>query len=110
MRATPDLAADANPYSGVSVYSYIAGSASNTGWSIYGGTSAATPIVAAITNATATFRPSSFGELLNLYGSAGAAGFRPILRGICGPGGSYDPTAIWNACVGLGSPQRPPPF
>ncbi len=110
MRATPDLAADANPYSGVYVYSYIVNDPANTGWVIYGGTSAATPIVAAIANATDTFRPSSFGELINLYAAAGGAGFRPILRGICGPGGSYDPTAIWNPCVGLGSPQRPPPF
>ena len=110
MRATPDLAADANPYSGVYIYSYIVNDPANTGWLIYGGTSAATPIVAAIANATDTFRPSSFGELINLYAAAGAPGFRPILRGICGPGGSYDPTAIWNPCVGLGSPQRPPPF
>ena len=110
MRATPDIAADANPYSGVYIYSEIINDPANTGWLVYGGTSAATPIVAAIANATDTFRPSSFGELINLYAAAGAPGFRPILRGICGPGGSYDPTAIWNPCVGLGSPQRPPPF
>ncbi len=110
MRATPDLAADANPNSGVYIYTYIINDPANTGWVIYGGTSAATPIVAAIANASDTFRPSSFGQLINLYAAAGAAGFRPILRGICGPGGSYDPTAIWNPCVGLGVPQRPPPF
>ena len=110
MRATPDLAADANPYSGVYIYSDLINDPANTGWLIYGGTSAATPIVAAIANATDTFRPSSFGELVHLYAAAGTTGFRPILRGICGPGGSYDPTAIWNPCVGLGSPERPPPF
>lgn len=110
MRATPDIAAIANPSSPVNVYSYIPGSTSNTGWLLFGGTSVASPLVAAIANATATFRPSSFGQLLNLYGNAGAQGFRSITRGICGPGGSYDPTLIWNACVGLGSPQRPPPF
>ena len=87
MRATPDLAADANPYSGAYIYSDIINDPANTGWLIYGGTSAATPIVAAIANATDTFRPSSFGQLINLYAAAGAPGFRPILRGICGPGG-----------------------
>ncbi len=110
MRATPDLAADANPYSGVYIYSFIVNDPVNTGWAVYGGTSAATPIVAAIANASGTFRPSSFGQLINLYTAAGGGGFRPILRGVCGPGGNYDPTAVWNPCVGLGSPQRPPPF
>ena len=110
MRATPDISAVANPYSGVYIYSFIVNDPANTGWVVYGGTSAATPIVAAIANATDTFRPSSFGQLINLYAGAGAGGFRPIVRGVCGPGGVYDPTAIWNPCVGLGSPQRPSPF
>ena len=110
MRATPDIAAVGNPQSPVNVYSYIPGSSSNTGWLLFGGTSVAAPLVAAITNATGTFRPSSFGELLNLYGGVGGPGFRPIIRGICGPGGGYDPTPNWNPCVGLGSPQRPAPF
>jgi len=46
MRATPDLALDADPNSGVSVYDSIAYDG-GSGWWTVGGTSAATPMVAA---------------------------------------------------------------
>ncbi len=116
-RAIPDVAADANPYSGVNVYSSIPGSSLSTGWLVYGGTSAATPIVAALVNAAGTFRASSANQLGVFYAKHGSPAFRSILRGTCGPGASYDPTRPWNPCVGLGSfaagvsfPDRPNPF
>ena len=46
MRATPDLALDANPSSGVSVYDSVT-YGGQSGWFTVGGTSAATPMVAA---------------------------------------------------------------
>jgi hypothetical protein len=46
MRATPDLALDANPSSGVSVYDSMSYEGAS-GWWTVGGTSAATPMVAA---------------------------------------------------------------
>lgn len=116
-RATPDLAADGNPQSGVNVYSSIPGSTASTGWLVVGGTSASTPIVAALVNAAGTFQASSASELQSLYARAGTRSFRTVTRGTCGPDASYDATLPWSACVGLGSPEagagvpaKPNPF
>lgn len=110
MRATPDIAAVANPYTGVLVFDFIPGSSSATGWMVVGGTSVAAPLSAGLANASALFRGSSAEELSNLYAQAGGGSFRIVTKGLCGPGASYSPTVPWSPCTGLGSPALPPPF
>ena len=109
-RATPDLAAIGNPYTGVLVYNSLPADGYPAGWQVYGGTSVAAPIVAALTNASGIFQPSSAAELTQLYANAGSNKFRPIQVGTCGPGKGYSATLPWSPCVGLGSPARPQPF
>jgi hypothetical protein len=47
-RAVADVSADGDPYTGVDVYDSTATAAGNKGWAIVGGTSVASPIVAAV--------------------------------------------------------------
>ncbi|MCL9781136.1 S53 family peptidase [Vibrio sp. S4M6] len=61
MRGTPDLSADADPVSGVSVYT-------SSGWQVVGGTSAAAPILAGIiANANVPSSLTSFQMLERIY-------------------------------------------
>jgi hypothetical protein len=67
------------------------------------GTSAATPIVAAIANLGGRFADSSVAELTHSYNHG--AQFNKILTAPCGPGGVYSSTSGWSYCTGLGSPN-----
>ncbi len=98
------------------------------GWWIVGGTSAANNIVAGIvnlasstntvvsgaTNTSATFKASSAAELTVIYANAtgtyplsisGNIGNTPAGFGVCGPNMGFAPTAGWNPCTGLGTPN-----
>ena len=94
-RGTPDVAADANPSTGVWVYA-------SPYWYIVGGTSVATPIWAGIVNSAGHFYPASQ-EASTLYADQGTT---PITIGTCGPNQGYmaNPGSLWNFCAGLGSP------
>jgi kumamolisin len=106
LRGTPDVAADANPSSGVWVYSYPY-------WYIVGGTSVASPVWAGIVNAAGSFRSSSQAELTNMYATlanppgspAYASDFNDITSGTCGPNQGYQAAVGWDFCTGLGSTQ-----
>jgi kumamolisin len=106
-RGVPDVAADANPFTGVWVFnsSYIGLPV----WFILGGTSVASPIWAGITNAAAagpagTFSPSSVAQLTKLYGDP-ASDFNDITVGVCGLFMGDVAAAGWDLCSGLGSPN-----
>jgi subtilase family serine protease len=104
LRGVADLAAVADPTTGVWIYdSGNPNVTANKGWLSIGGTSAATPIVAAITNAAGRFAPSSTIQLSFSYNNANK--FNQILLGPCGPGGVYTSTSGWSYCTGLGSPN-----
>jgi kumamolisin len=92
-RGTPDVAADANPSSGVWVYDFPY-------WYIVGGTSVATPVWAGIVNSANHFYPASQ-EFSTLYLDQGTT---PITLGTCGPNQGYLAGGSWNFCTGLGSP------
>ncbi len=102
MRTVADVSAVSDPVTGVAVYQTFG----NTGWAVYGGTSAAAPIIAAVyaaagTPVTGTY-PSSY-----LY-AGGASAFHDVTSGsngsctpayLCTAGPGYDgPT-------GLGTPN-----
>src|SRR5215831_1460890 len=99
-RGTPDVAADADPNTGVWVYNgpYCGG------WCIVGGTSAAAPVWAGIINAAGRFAKSSQAELSTMYSNLGkAADFTDIAQGSCGPHQGYLAGTGWDFCTGTGS-------
>ena len=97
MRGIADLAAVANPSTGVWVYS--AGV-----WMPVGGTSASSPILAAIANSAGHFLASSAAELKRIYANLGTAAFRDIATGTCGTNQSHRAVAGFDFCTGVGSP------
>jgi subtilase family serine protease len=92
-RGTPDVAADANPSTGVWVYV-------SPYWYIVGGTSVATPVWAGIVNSAGHFYPSAT-EFTSLYSNQGT---KDITAGSCGPNQGYLAGSGWDFCTGLGSP------
>jgi subtilase family serine protease len=93
-RGTPDIAADADPSTGVWVYAYPA-------WYIVGGTSVAAPVWAGMVNAANKFYSTSQNELSAVYTSQGTT---DITSGSCGPNQGYMAKGGWDFCTGLGSP------
>jgi kumamolisin len=100
MRGVPDIAAVADPNTGVWVYD-----SGNGGWYIVGGTSVSSPLVAGIVNNSGHFYASSAAELAQIY--AGSAGtFAAATTGYCGPQAAFNAVAAgWTFCLGVGSPQ-----
>jgi kumamolisin len=87
-RGTPDVAALADPNTGVYVYN----TSTFGGWGAVGGTSLATPLFAAMFNKFGLFFGSSFGALANNLYPFGQSGnidtvFTNINSGACGPPG-----------------------
>ena len=101
-RGVPDVAADANPSTGVWVFnsSFIGLPV----WFVVGGTSVASPMWAGITNAAGSFSPSSTVQLTKLYGDS-SSDFNDITLGVCGPFAGYVAATGWDLCSGLGSPK-----
>jgi kumamolisin len=103
-RVTPDVAAVADPYTGVWVYDSNA--TYGVGWYVYGGTSVASPVIAALTNASGSFKANSKAELTAIYNAKKAnptLNFAIPTTGYCGPYASYTVSTNWNFCVGAGS-------
>ncbi len=103
-RGTPDIAFDANPSTGASVYdSYIyEGSVRN--WQIVGGTSLACPCVAGAENLAATaqsyFPVGSQAVLATIYKNLGTSHFRDITSGNNGHAAAVG----WDYVTGVGTP------
>ena len=95
-RGTPDIAAVADPTTGVWVYE-------GGNWYIVGGTSVAAPVWAGIINASGHFYSSSATELAAIYASA--TGFTNVTNGDCGPYEGYLALGPWSFCTGHGSPN-----
>jgi kumamolisin len=95
-RGTPDVAAVADPNTGVWVYQ-------GGSWYIVGGTSVAAPVTAGIINLAGSFKASSAAELTAIYNNR--SGFTNIVDGACGPYEGYLASVGWNLCTGNGSPN-----
>jgi subtilase family serine protease len=98
-RGVPDVAALANPETGVWVYD-----SGNGGWGIVGGTSVASPLQAGVTNASKSFSVSSAAELAKIYAAkqANANAFGLAASGYCGLQADYIVASTWNFCTGAG--------
>jgi len=95
MRGVPDVAANASIFGGYRIVL-------NGQPAAIGGTSGATPFVAALLALVAGKLGYRLGFLNGvLYGFAGSEAFRPILQG---NNQLYAAAPYWNPCTGLGSP------
>jgi kumamolisin len=96
-RITPDVSADANPASGVLVYS----TTGCGGWCVVGGTSVSSPVLAGITNAAGSFLNSTSAELTKTYGEYRLPGIyhKYFFDVVQGAKFGYD------QCTGIGSPR-----
>ncbi|MGA9530141.1 MAG: S53 family peptidase [Terriglobales bacterium] len=97
-RGIPDMAAVADPNTGVWVYD-----SGNGGWWIVGGTSVASPTLAGIVNRAGSFAASTNSELTDVYGHM--ADFKDTTYGFCGPYMGYSAVKGWDFCTGVGSPK-----
>ncbi len=103
-RGTPDIAAVADPNSGVAVYS----SSYCGGWCIVGGTSVASPVLAGITNQAGHFAPATKGELTKVYNEYGnATQYKNLFRDITTGNNGYAAKTGWDYCTGVGAPKTP---
>ena len=116
VRSTPDVAADANLYTGVYVLDNFVvpifgttecgaeGGPPTPCWIIVGGTSLSSPLWAGIVNASKTFAGSTNAEQIQLYGGSRTY-FDDITLGSCGAYQGYFATPGWDYCTGNGSPS-----
>lgn len=118
-RCIPDVAAVADPYTGVAVYGPAGGGYSK--WMVFGGTSVATPCLAAMANLgnasyTVTTTPAGTNSttvtfLTAVYGNLGSNGqLNPTVtpanfRDVVGGSNGYPCVAGWDFVTGVGSPQ-----
>jgi hypothetical protein len=110
-RATPDVASDANPNTGLSVYDSVPGMG-QTGWFQIGGTSAGAPVWAGIiaaadqARAAARLAPLSSTQTLTLlYGLAGSSAYSTDFHDITsGANLVAAATKGYDMVTGLGSP------
>jgi kumamolisin len=122
-RGVPDLAAIADPnFTGVWIYN----SPEVGGWTVIGGTSVASPLMAGIFNFANFFYASSNDAVSNIYQIGQSGVLKPFVTdinsGLCGPGHTasfanangwgYDPANTlattnipWSFCDGWGSPK-----
>ena len=101
-RGAPDVAAVADPNTGVWVYN-----AANGGWLIVGGTSVASPVVAGIANAAGHFAASTSAEQVKIYTALGSpgAGWVDVTSGACGYYDGFFALPGWDYCTGAGTPS-----
>ncbi len=105
-RGTPDVAAVANPSTGVWVLDTLVYGPGS--WFVFGGTSVASPLWAGFANAAGGFASSSRAALNQIYSGQGPFRFTDITIGNCGLYASDLATAGWDFCSGFGSPKPSP--
>jgi kumamolisin len=99
-RGIPDIVADADPEVSP-LWVYIS---DQDGWFLYGGTSAASPIIAGIANASGKFKASTAREEALIYDSNGTD-LKGMAKGYCGYYDEYVGASTYNLCSGEGSPR-----
>ena len=105
MRGTPDVALVANPATGVWVYDTTPYNGDVPKWIIVGGTSVASPAVAALVNNAGAFRVSTAAQLRAMYSNrALPSHFTDITAGSCPNAASGAASVGYDLCTGIGTP------
>jgi len=103
-RGTPDVAAIADPNSGVAVFN----STYCGGWCVIGGTSVSSPVLAGITNAAGSFESSTNAELTKIYSEYGnPTEYQNLFNDITVGYNGYYATKGWDVVTGVGTPKSP---
>ncbi len=104
-RGMPDISMNADPNTGVWVFDTAPRNGSAPGWLVVGGTSVATPALAAIINASGSFQASTTAELSLIYANRLRAGeFRDVTAGACANAPTGFAVAGYDLCTGIGTP------
>jgi subtilase family serine protease len=114
-RGIPDVAADADPDTGMAFYCALASCGASGGWTLTGGTSAATPVWAAIFALADQMAGHPLGNvnpaLYQLGAAAGSTDFRDVTVGdntnqqAPVPVAGFSATPGWDLVTGWGAPQ-----
>jgi len=97
-RGVPDVSFDANPFSGVSIYTTTS-YRGFSGWLVLGGTSVAAPSIAGIINTEGHYYNSTEIELDHIYSELGTGSLRDI---VVGKAGKFTATTGWDFVTGVG--------
>jgi subtilase family serine protease len=104
-RGVPDIACEADPATGVSVYDTTA---PHAGWILGGGTSLSSPMMAAMVNAASewylVWAGSSQRLLDTLYYNQAATGYAHYRDITSGSNGAYSCQSGWDLVTGIGTP------
>jgi subtilase family serine protease len=105
-RGVPDFSFDANPNTGVWIYDTTPYEGSVRDWIVIGGTSVASPALAAVLNSAGTFSASTATELTEVYkGYTDKANWTDITSGSCGNNGGASAKKGYDFCTGIGVPN-----
>jgi subtilase family serine protease len=100
-RGVPDIAFDADPNSGVSVYDSTP-CQGMSGWMVFGGTSVSAPSLSGLMNSAGAFRADSQSELNTFYTQIGSSNYFDI---VIGTAGSFSAGNGWDFVTGVGTPR-----
>jgi subtilase family serine protease len=104
-RGSPDIAADANPASGAVIYDSIPYEGQTLDFVVIGGTSLASPLVAALVNNAGSFNTSTTKELTEIYANLGnTKAFADITAGQCPNAAGGAASVGYDLCTGVGAP------
>lgn len=104
MRGTPDVSLVANPASGVWVYDTTPYNGDMLNWVVVGGTSVASPAVAALVNNAGAFRASTAAELRVMYANRlRPHAFTDVTGGSCPNAAGGVATVGYDLCTGIGT-------
>lgn len=100
-RASADISAVADPNTGVAVYCSTT-YGGDSGWMVFGGTSAATPIIAGAVNSAGNNSASSQALNTLFYSGIGTSSLHDITTG---SSGSFNAVVGWDYPTGVGTPK-----
>lgn len=100
-RGAADISAVGDPNTGVSVYTSTP-SQGASGWLVIGGTSAGTPIIAAMANASGNIRSSSYELNQRIYSLIGTGSFYDV---VVGRSGNLNAGTGYDLATGAGVPN-----
>lgn len=105
-RGVPDFSFDANPDTGVVMYDSTPYEGQVLDWLVVGGTSVASPALAATLNSAGSFAASTAAELTTVYnGYTNTANWTDIVLGTCSNGGGNKAKKGYDYCTGIGVPN-----